>query len=488
MLFNSIAFLIFFPVVFITYYVIPPRYRTGLLLLASCYFYMSFVPQYLLILLALITIDFGLGLAIEKSTDKKKRLLYLIVSISANLGILFLFKYFNFFNENLAALAHIINWNYSPLLFSIVLPLGLSFHVFQSLSYVIEVYKGKYKAERNYWTYALYVLFFPQLVAGPIERPQNLLPQLNTVQTFDDTRVRQGLEQMLWGFFKKVVIADQIAQMINPLYQHLPTESSLLFAIAILFSYQLYCDFSGYSDIALGSAKMLGYDLQINFNRPYAARSLSDFWRRWHISLSNWLRDYLYYPLALGWGRKTKAKLYLSLIVTFALIGLWHGAAWTFVVFGLVHGVYLALELATERPRRKIRMALGVSDTNRLHHALQTLVVFIAASVSFVFFRSTSLSQAWWFIGHLFAWPSLPFVAHGLIATLAAPVGNIVFVVVVASIVIMEIMQYYQTKAGTLFIFDAKPRAVRYTWYYTLATCILLFGYFGGESFIYFQF
>jgi D-alanyl-lipoteichoic acid acyltransferase DltB (MBOAT superfamily) len=251
---------------------------------------MSFVPVYVLILFGLITIDFFLGLQIERAVGKK-RLIYLVISICSNLSILFLFKYFNFFNESAALFAQYINWNYSPTLFSFILPLGLSFHVFQSLSYVIEVYRKKYVAEKSYITYALYVLFFPQLVAGPIERPQNLLPQLHKEQQFNPTLVRQGLEQMLWGFFKKMVIADQIAQIINPLYANLPTESSLLLCIAVLFSYQLYCDFSGYSDIAIGSAKMLGYDLQINFNRPYAARTLSDFWRRWHISLSGWLLE-----------------------------------------------------------------------------------------------------------------------------------------------------------------------------------------------------
>ncbi len=488
MLFNSLSFLVFFPIVFILYYTIKPAYRTILLLVASCYFYMSFVPVYILILLALITLDYFVAQKIAVSEEKKERVYYLLISIGGSLGILFLFKYFNFFNESVASLATALHWNYSPWLLSFALPLGLSFHVFQSLSYVIEVYKKKYVPERNFFVYSLYVLFFPQLVAGPIERPQHLLPQLHLKHSFDKRKVRQGLEQMLWGFFKKIVIADQVAQIINPLYADLPTESSLLIAIAILFSYQLYCDFSGYSDIAIGSAKMLGYDLTINFNRPYAARTLSDFWRRWHISLSSWLRDYLYYPLALGWGKKTKMKLYGSLFVTFVLIGLWHGANWTFVVFGAIHGIYLVFELMTEKIRKKIRAILFLDRHEKIHHLFQVLIVFCLASISFIFFRSETMSKAWWFINHMFTWPSFSFMRHELLGSLTAHVGNIVFIVVVLSIIIMEVIQYIQSKKSTLFIFDDKPKYIRYGWYYSLSLLILLFGYFGGESFIYFQF
>jgi D-alanyl-lipoteichoic acid acyltransferase DltB (MBOAT superfamily) len=448
---------------------------------------MSFVPVYVLILFGLITIDFFLGLQIERAVGKK-RLIYLVISICSNLSILFLFKYFNFFNESAALFAQYINWNYSPTLFSFILPLGLSFHVFQSLSYVIEVYRKKYVAEKSYITYALYVLFFPQLVAGPIERPQNLLPQLHKEQQFNPTLVRQGLEQMLWGFFKKMVIADQIAQIINPLYANLPTESSLLLCIAVLFSYQLYCDFSGYSDIAIGSAKMLGYDLQINFNRPYAARTLSDFWRRWHISLSGWLRDYLYYPLALGWKKKTKFKLYMSLFVTFTLIGLWHGANWTFVVFGMFHGIYLVLELMTEKIRAKMRSFFRVDLYSGFHQAFQVVLVFFLATISFIFFRSETVTKAFWFISHMFTMPSFDFIQHDLLLSLTRSTGSIVFMVVIFSIALMEIIQYIQAKKGTLCIFDSKSTYVRYGWYYMLTSLILFFGYFGSETFIYFKF
>src|SRR3989344_5030668 len=292
MLFNSLSFAVFFPVVVVLYYTLPQRYHVPLLLIASCVFYMAFVPQYILVLFTLITLDFFLAQLIEKQTGRRRAAL-LWTSVAGNIGMLFFFKYFNFFNINLDALADLLHWNYDPMLLYIALPLGLSFHIFQSLSYVIEVYRGRFKPERNYLIYALYVMFFPQLVAGPIERPAHLLPQFLKAHTFDAQRVRRGLERILWGFFKKIVIADNIAPIVSHIYAGTPADGPLIIAVALLFAYQLYCDFSGYSDIAVGTALVLGYDIMENFDRPYAARSVSEFWRRWHISLSSWLRDYL---------------------------------------------------------------------------------------------------------------------------------------------------------------------------------------------------
>ncbi len=487
MLFNSLSFAVFFPTVFIAYYLVPSRFKNVLLLIASCFFYMMFVPKYILILFALITADFYLAQALEKREGLQRKL-FLAVSVVANLGTLIFFRYFNFLNENIALLAHVIHWNYSPLLLSIALPLGLSFHVFQSLSYVIEVYRKKYVSEKNYLTYALYVMFFPQLVAGPIERPQHLLPQLNTVHTFDASLARRGLERMLWGFFKKLVIADQLAQIINPLYANLPQESLTLIAIAILFSYQLYCDFSGYSDIAIGSAMMLGYSLSENFNRPYASRSVGEFWRRWHMSLSNWLRDYLYYPLALGFGKVSKGRLYISLFVTFVLIGLWHGANWTFAVFGAMQGIYLIVGSVTEKARKKLHAVLRLEKVQTLHHFFQTLVVFCLISLSFIFFRSETVEKAWWFITTMVSSFHSGFGVRALLSTLTAHTGNIVFYIVILSIILMEVFQYMQETKKTFYFLDARPRALRYGWYYLLASFILMFGYFGAQSFIYFQF
>jgi alginate O-acetyltransferase complex protein AlgI len=351
------------------------------------------------------------------------------------------------------------------------------------------VYKGKYVPEKKYVNYALYVMFFPQLVAGPIERPQHLLPQFAVPISFDATLARRGFERMLWGFFKKVVIADQLAQIINPFHLHgiQNQDGSLVVVLAILFTYQIYCDFSGYSDIAIGSAQLLGFTLTENFNRPFAARTFADFWRRWHMSLSSWLRDYLYYPLALGWGRVTKVKLYVSTLVTFVLIGLWHGANWTFVAFGALHGIYLVVELATEKFRKALVQYVGLARFPKLHHTLQTVLVFVFVTISFVIFRADTIQEG---IQTLLAMPfsDLHYLRYELIPTLTSLVGKTVFLFVVVSIVVMEVVQYKQEKAKTMDIFGKSSRVVRYGWYYALTLSILLFGYFGAQAFIYFQF
>ena len=471
------------------YYTIPARFRVFFLLLSSCYFYMSFVPKYILILFFLITVDYFLAKSIDKRKGRDRKI-FLIVSVMTNIGTLLFFKYFNFFNENIATLVKFLHWNYSPVFLQILLPLGLSFHVFQSLSYVIEVYKGKHKPEKNFVNYALYVMFFPQLVAGPIERPQHLLPQFNIKHNFNSLNVRRGLERMLWGFFKKLVIADQIAVIINPIFTKLPTDSPTLIFLVLIFSYQLYCDFSGYSDIALGSAQVLGLNLKENFNRPFSATSISDFWQRWHISLSSWLRDYLYYPLALGWGKVSRIRLYASSIITFFLIGLWHGANWTFVIMGTMHGFYIVIGSMTLKIRQRFFDLIGLSKFPKIRHFIKVLTVYALVSISFLFFRAENVRQAFWIIGHLgtnissvFSYTYLHnYFFRGL--GLSKLTSSAMFI----SIIVMEIVQYYQSKYANFYIFDTKLKFIRYAWYYSLIMTILVFGFFGAEAFIYFKF
>jgi D-alanyl-lipoteichoic acid acyltransferase DltB (MBOAT superfamily) len=491
MLFNSLQFLIFFAAVFLAYYaVVPDRYRWILLLAGSCYFYMAFMPAFILVLFFLITVDYFLGLRIARAGGARRKM-FLVGSIVANLSVLFFFKYFNFFNENIAFLVRAIHWNYSPALLHILLPLGLSFHVFQSLSYVIEVYRGRQKPERHFGIYALYVMFFPQLVAGPIERPQHMLHQFHELHFFDVVRVRQGLELMLWGFFKKLVIADRIALLVNHVYGNLGASSDLaIFLAVLLFAYQIYCDFSGYSDIAVGSALVLGYDLTNNFNRPYASRSIAEFWRRWHISLSSWLRDYLYYPLAFAGRKVTKARLYAGLFITFVLIGLWHGANWTYVVFGSLHGGYLVLALWTADARKRTIALTRFSAYQGLLKIWQTVAVFALVAASFVFFRAASISQAIYVLARAqSALLHLPTALTHWQSVFAS--GNFGFrsaVVIVIGIYFLECVQHAQAKHNTLFIFEGKSRRVRWSWYYTLVLGTLFFGYFGAEPFIYFKF
>ena len=381
MLFNSFHFLLFFPIVTTLYFLVPHRFRWGILLAASCYFYMAFIPQYILILLVTITVDYFAGIGLETVQGNRKRWL-LIASILANIGMLAFFKYFNFANENLAALANFIGWNYPIENLEIILPIGLSFHTFQSLSYTIEVYRGNQKAERHFGYLALYVLFYPQLVAGPIERPQNILHQLHEEHRFEYQRVADGLKWMAWGMFKKVVIADRMALFVNPIYDYpIGYQGPALALATIAFAIQIYCDFSGYSDIAFGSAQVMGLRLMKNFQHPYFSKSISEFWRRWHISLSTWFRDYLYVPL--GGNRGGPARTYRNLLIVFFLCGLWHGASWSFVVWGLFHGALLVVERAG-----------GLRVLEALPSPLRRAYVLLAVLVGWVFFRSDTLAHA----------------------------------------------------------------------------------------------
>jgi len=343
MLFNSIDFLIFFPLVTTLFFLIPHNARWLLLLVASCYFYMYFKPVYILILFLTIFVDYFAGIFIYKASDKRIKKRYLVVSIIANIGILAVFKYFNFFNANLSALLDGVG-KHNPVPFlAILLPIGLSFHTFQAMSYTIEIYRGNQIPERHFGIYALYVMFYPQLVAGPIERPQNILHQFREKKYFDYIRVVSGLRLMLWGFFKKMVIADNLAVVADNVFNNPLEQNSLTFLLgAFFFTFQIYADFSGYSDIAIGSARVMGFDLMKNFNLPYLAQSIRDFWDRWHISLSTWFRDYLYIPI--GGSKAGAFRKRLNILFVFLISGLWHGASWNFVVWGGLHGTYRITE------------------------------------------------------------------------------------------------------------------------------------------------
>ena len=333
MLFNSFAFGAFFVVVTTLFFVLPHSFRWLLLLLASCFFYMFFVPIFILILAVTIIVDYSAAILIENTSNPRKKKFFLSISIVSVCTVLFVFKYFNFFNTNFAALAAALDWNYSIEALSIALPIGLSFHTFQSLSYVIEVYQGRQKAERHFGIFALYVMYFPQLVAGPIERPQHLLYQFHERKRFNLRRLLDGLSLALWGLFKKVVVADSLAIYTDTIYSASShhTGASLLVA-TYCFAFQIYCDFSGYSDIARGVSRVYGIDLMKNFDAPYLAKSISEFWARWHISLSTWFKDYVYIPL--GGNRVSLGRNTFNLFVVFLLSGFWHGANRTFIVRG----------------------------------------------------------------------------------------------------------------------------------------------------------
>ncbi|MFD2144187.1 MBOAT family O-acyltransferase [Mucilaginibacter antarcticus] len=335
MVFNSLPFLIFYLLVTSLYFILEHKYRWGLLLAASCYFYIAFVPIYILILGFTILIDYFAGIYLEKTTAPKKRKRLLVISLIANIGVLAVFKYYNFFALNINVIG---NGGWLGYL-KILLPIGLSFHTFQAMSYTIEVYRGNQKAEKHFGIYALYVMFYPQLVAGPIERPQNILHQFYEKHPFNFEDLKAGLMQMATGMFKKVVIADRLAIAVDGAYLHPQTQSggSLLIA-TLLYGFQIYCDFSGYSDIGIGAARTMGFRLMDNFRSPYFSRSVSEFWSRWHISLSTWFRDYLYIPL--GGNRVAVPHWYLNLLIVFVVSGFWHGANWTFIIWGALHGIF----------------------------------------------------------------------------------------------------------------------------------------------------
>ncbi len=406
MLFNSVSFLIFFPVVTLLFFFLPHKYRWIWLLGASCFFYMFFKPEYILILAFTILIDYYAGLQLEQTSNPKKRKIYLILSLIANIGILAIFKYFNFINSNITGFVTLFNVkNHIPYL-NIILPIGLSFHTFQAMSYTIEVYKGNQKAEKHFGIYALYVMFYPQLVAGPIERPQNILHQFHTRKYFNYNNAVTGIQLIAWGMFKKIIVADRLATYVNQVYADIDNASSLsvLFAISF-FSIQIYADFSGYSDIARGTAKVMGYDLLINFNAPYKSKSITEFWRRWHISLSTWFRDYLYIPL--GGNRGNIAMHIRNLLIVFTISGLWHGASWTFIIWGGLHGVAIIYETYSQKARSKL---FGLLPTF-ISKLLSIFLVWLYVSLTWIFFRAESMQKAIQVIKKLFAFDfSLNFV------------------------------------------------------------------------------
>ena len=406
MLFNSYQFLIFFPLVTGAYFLLGPAGRRVLLLIASCVFYMAFIPAYVLILFAIILADYFAAFWIARAAPRGRRLA-LAVSLAANVGLLAVFKYYPFIREQSALAMRALGWSELPLPGSEwLLPIGLSFHTFQAMSYTIEVYRGRVAPERNLLTYALYVMFYPQLVAGPIERPQHLLPQLSCTQPFDYGRVVAGLRLMAWGLFKKVVIADRIAIYVTAVYGAPEAYQGLPLLLATyLFAMQIYCDFSGYSDIAIGAARVMGIDLMQNFNRPYAARSIPEFWRRWHISLSTWFRDYVYIPL--GGNRLPAGRHVALLLLVFAISGFWHGAAWGFVAWGVLHGLYMVASMATRTLRGRVAAAIGLPDAHPLRRALQTVVTFHLVAFAWIFFRADSFEDAFYIATHLVrAWSS----------------------------------------------------------------------------------
>ncbi len=441
---------------------------------------MAFVPSYIFILAFTIIVDFIAGIQIERSHGGRRKWM-LIISIIANVGVLGLFKYFNFINANLAALAARFALNYPVHNLGLLLPIGLSFHTFQAMSYTIEVYRGKQKAERHFGIYALYVMFYPQLVAGPIERPQNLIHQFREHHYFEYQRITAGLKLMFWGLFKKIVIADRIAAMVNPIYNNPFHYHGIQLLIAsYLFAFQIYCDFSGYSDIAIGAAQVMGFRLMQNFNAPYFAKSIEEFWRRWHISLSTWFRDYLYIPL--GGNRVSVPRWYFNLFFVFLVSGIWHGANWTFVIWGALHGSYIILSNLTKSSRTRMVSLAGLNKIPKLYSAIRMLISFHLVVIGWVFFRARSLHDAQYILTHSFQG------VRNSISTFGTVFNTEDLAIALFCILFLEVIHAFQRRRGVRLWIAGKPWYYRWSIYYAMATALILFAQSDAQPFIYFQF
>ncbi len=479
MIFNSWEFLVFYPIVLFLYFVLPKKLKWIWLLAASYFFYMIWNPPLIFLILFTTAVSYVSAILIEKSKNARVRRFWLAATLVTSLGVLFFFKYFNFLAGSAISLWNFFGGTADDLVLNLILPVGISFYTFQTLSYVIDVYRGDIKPEKHFGWYALFVSFFPQLVAGPIERPDNLLPQLKTPHRLEADNAWAGLQKMAVGFFKKIVVADLMASYVNSVYNN-PEQAtgwSILIA-SVLFSVQIYCDFSGYTDIAIGCARIMGIRLMQNFNRPYQARSIKEFWARWHISLSTWFRDYLYIPL--GGNRCSKARHYFNLFVVFFVSGLWHGANWTFVLWGTLHGVYQIVGAITKKPREKLYALLHIKTDSKLFALWQRGVTFVLVCFSWILFRANSIADAGVLLSKFFGgWGSL---GDALLSF------DLLFVAIV-SVVVLSLLDRIAAHSD---IAETGTLSRQYTAGLTalivaVAWCLLL-SVGGASAFIYFQF
>lgn len=502
MLFNSLQFLIFFPLVTVAYFMLPAlRARNMMLLVASYYFYMQYKPEYAILMFISTLIDYAAANGMARAGDKKTvKNLWLCLSLVGNLGMLFFFKYFNFFNRNVAVLLSFFNVSYQPLSLDILLPVGISFYTFQTLSYTIDVYRGDIAAERDFFTFALYVSFFPQLVAGPIERSTNLLPQFCRYNEFDAKRAASGLRLMLFGFFKKVVIADRLAVIVNTVYNNYTSYNGVYYIIAtIAFAYQIFCDFSGYSDIARGCARIMGFELMVNFERPYFSKSVTEFWRRWHISLSTWFRDYLYIPL--GGSRKGYLRTLLNLFIVFLVSGLWHGASWTFVVWGALNGIAIVFEkivgigkragkrdhMEKKKLERRQKPVL-VRFSGFVAGLIPMALTFAFINFTWVFFRAQSLDQAFFMLPRFLQGLDTFNLKEFLSTRVILGLDYWEFFTAVISVALLEMVHLFQSVADPSKVIGRMPAMARLFVYAFCLSLVIWLAWTESQTFIYFAF
>lgn len=497
MLFNSIDFLVFFPIVTLVYFLIPHRYRYIWLLLASYYFYMAWNPVYALLMLTSTFITYLSGILIDRANHIKERTysnilknIWVALSFILNLSILFFFKYFYFAVDNINILLSAFHMQLIQPKFDIILPVGISFYTFQALSYTVDVYRKEIYAEHNFFKYALFVSFFPQLVAGPIERSKNLLVQINQKHTFNYERMKDGLLLMLFGYFLKMVIADRAATLVNYVFENYEAYMGLEIAVAaVFFAIQIYGDFAGYSSIAIGAAWVMGFKLMQNFNHPYFALNIQDFWRRWHISLSSWFRDYVYIPL--GGSRCSKIKKYRNIAIVFLTSGLWHGANWTYVVWGALHGLYQIIEDLLKPVRNKVETILHVNTQCFSYRLFNIIVTFILVDFAWIFFRAPDINIAVIMIKQMFSvWNPWIFFDNSLYQM---GLDKSDFWILCFSVFILWTVSFMQERGIKIRETLAKQNFVFRLLIYNIAVLIILiFGIYGpgydAAQFIYFRF
>ncbi|MFI5205688.1 MAG: MBOAT family O-acyltransferase, partial [Candidatus Paceibacterales bacterium] len=453
---------------------IPLKLQKYFLLISGCFFYAFMVPWHLLILAAIITGNFFYG-RLAGRTDRGK--LYLILIIIFNLGVLSLFKYYNFFNSNIEAFAQLIGWNYSIPALKLALPIGISFYTFKCLSYDVEVYRKNIPGEKRFGIFSLYILIYPELLSGPIDRPQNIIPQLETGHAYDYEKVTSGLKLMAWGFFQKWVIADRLAPLVNHVYDNVYAFNGLSYVVAtFFFAFQIYCDFAAYSDIAIGAGEVLGFKFMKNFDRPYFSKSLSEFFHRWHISLSTWLRDYLYTPLAIGTRSWGTTSVVFSLTVTFVLAGIWHGARMTFVIFGALYGIGLGYEVIAKRFNKKLAKTLPTT----VYDLVCNFTTFGYVCFAWIFFRSNSIKEALYIVKNLYtgfhSYINILFQFHWaeIIKPLSLGMGPMDLYLALVFISFLLAVHLFQRKTSIRYYVSQKPFVVRWALYLTLILIILI--------------
>lgn len=499
MFFNSIQFLIFFPIVLLIYFILPQKIRQYWLLLSSYYFYMCWNAKYAILIFISTVITYFSGFALENvkkskhELAKQLKLKKVIVAISflSNLGILFYFKYFNFILDSICKLFRVINISIEIPPFDVILPVGISFYTFQALSYTMDVYRGDIYAEKNFFKYALFVSFFPQLVAGPIERSKNLLKQINEPTSFKFDNFREGILLMLWGFFLKIVIADRVSIFVDTVYtDHVNYGGFYLVIATFLFAFQIYCDFYGYSNIAMGTAKILGISLMENFNAPYLSNSVSEFWRNWHISLTSWFKDYLYIPL--GGSRKGKVRKYINKLIVFLISGLWHGAQWSFVAWGGINGVYQIIGEILQPVRDRIVVVVGLNRKSLAHKFIHIVGTFVLVDFSWIFFRANRFLDAFNIIKSIITAKNISILFDG-ISLYNCGLDRQNFLLMMMCIVVLIIADICKTNGVCIRKLVMNQDAWFRYLFISFSICfILLFGKYGPSfdkaAFIYFQF